>query len=885
LSWITDPTSSFLNIDSGSPSNGKAAQFGYTITYIRTSFNTVEPSCMRMDTAYLSYCCGAGPACQLALGGIPLISCGGVDNEVGPEIPAAFGDYFWSREDGMPLDNELFDVITGEQLPNEGPHPPTVIANPDGLTAINYVLTFILDNPGIGDTCSVDVRVFPGAISTPNISYPSDQALCQGADYMIQGPAEQPALEYSWSPVDAFLTAADTAMALPTVTDLATDTDVFVEVLDPSTGCIAYDTVTLLVTPVAVNAGVDDTFCDQGATIDIGASKAVTGYLYQWTSEPPTGVVFGDDTAPMTTATLPATTTGETIILYLNAINGLTPANCELRDSIILTAGSPTITIPPVGNLCTGGQVTIGPISPDDSNISYTWTGPGIVSGQGTSSIVVNATGMYDVTVMQGACSSTETVEINPPTDPIVDTAPAAPCIEDVTIGATNLTVGERGEWAFTWDNFSALTGSESDLSTITVRPTVETTYTLTARHSSGCEQTFVIVVPAAAYAADLPTTLNFCEGDDSTLPLNDFSSVAGSVVWTAEPTSAEAYLNSTTANEPEIDLSAAPAGQYTYTATVTYTGGCVSVASTRVNIGKSIANIAGLDREICEGECVQLGINRVSGISYSWSSEPEDVSLIATNFHQPMVCPTENTIYTLDYVDRAGCRNSDEVEVLVKPSPMLTVEDIASCADESTGEVTIDLNTAIVNNTGTTTTFWLDERALVAASNPVSASTTYYIQSESIDECTVIEPVMVVADQECDFPDNPPEECIAQPCHVITTDIYLGTEVNSGADEGVLFPNNLRPGTTVQLSVSIYNESTNDAFLTGWIDWNGDGTYADEEQIADATYDVAANNGTFLVQLPVDIPTETLIEEGIRALFRVSTDADSIMTPCGDPI
>ncbi|MEM6320356.1 MAG: GEVED domain-containing protein [Bacteroidota bacterium] len=745
LSWIVYPDSSHLIVNAGTPGNGYAAQYGYTITYVRTSFNTADPSCMRTDTARLDYCCGSGPACDLALGNVPTVFCGGVENDIGPADVRIDGRYYWSRLDGSPLNNELFDAVTGDTLSGTGPHPAKVHADPSGNVAVDYVLTFIYENPTVGDTCNIDIRVFPAAISTPSIDYTSPQAVCQGVEYTILGDPEQPALDYAWSPSEAFATLADTSKGLPTVAGLSTDTELYVQVTDPSTGCFALDTVQLVITPVAVNAGADDTFCDQGATVDIGANQATPGYTYQWTAVPPTGVSFGDNTAAMTTATLPATTAGQTIILYLEATNGLTAANCQLVDSVIYTASSsPTIGFPPITTLCSGGQITIGPITPNDPNNTYTWSGPSIVSGQGTSSIVVDDIGSYSVTVTQGTCTSNASITVSAPTEPTVDLAPAVPCAGDVTIGINNLTDTEKREWAFSWDNYTNLIANESDFSTITVRPTIATTYTLTATHTSGCVRTYAVNVPAAAYAADLPTTLNFCEGDDTTLPLNDFSSVSGSVVWTADPASATSYLSSTTASQPTIDISAAPAGQYTYTATVSYTGGCTSSASTTVNIGKALENIAGFDKEICEGECVELGTSRVSGISYQWSADPADATLVSTNFNQPTVCPTQNTVYTLTYTDLAGCTHTDEVAVQVNNSPTLVVQDIKACQN-ATGTATVDLNTAIVSNDGTTTTFWQDERALVAANNPVSGSTTYYIKSENNEGCSTILPVEVV--------------------------------------------------------------------------------------------------------------------------------------------
>ena len=272
----------------------------------------------RQEELELFYCCGTGQMCSLALGAVPTITCGGVDNKIGPSQSSGGGKYYWTRKDGKPLNNELFEIGTGVPLTNGGPHPFQVIGNPSGFVAVTYHLQFILDGATSStDTCNLDIKVFPGAVSKPNVSYPSPQAVCQGNNYVIQGPAGQPALVYSWTAKSAFLTPADTAKALPTIKGLTGPASVYVTVTDPSTGCSVKDTVKFAVTPVDVNAGLDATFCNAGATVDIGGNTAIQGYTYAWTAVPATGVTFVDATKPTTKATLPATAVGGKITLYL----------------------------------------------------------------------------------------------------------------------------------------------------------------------------------------------------------------------------------------------------------------------------------------------------------------------------------------------------------------------------------------------------------------------------------------------------------------------------------------------------------------------------------------------------------------------------------------
>ncbi|WP_165933414.1 SdrD B-like domain-containing protein [Arundinibacter roseus] len=739
IAGLTNPTGAMTDFALANPTLGKTTGT-YQVWLIRTSFNAANPACVRQDTAFYDYCsCGSGGnICNLALGAVPAIACGGPTNKIGPIQYASKGTYIWTRLDGTPINNELFDPITKVALTPGGPHPNQVIANPSGLVAVSYRLTLI--NPG-ADTCRIDIKVFPGAIGKPNVNYSSPQSVCQGTPYTIVGPAANPGLTYLWSPESLLATLADTAIALPTIKGLAANTSVYVTVTDPSTGCSVQDTVSLVVSPVIVEAGDNATFCSAGDDISVGAGAGLAGYTYQWTAVPASGVVFGNPTLAQTTVSLPATAVGGKITLYLTATNGQTAANCSLMDSVVFTsAASPVISIPITNKLCAGGTLNIGPVTP--AGLTYAWSGPGIIGSTTGSSISVNAAGTYTVTATQGTCVGSSSIDVSLATPPTVTPNPPASCAGPATIGVNN--AADAG-WTYTWDKLDGLKSYAPNFSTITVEPSTNTTYTLTATHASGCVLTFPIDVIASAYTAQLPTIYNFCEGGSSTLALNTAPSGA-TYAWTASPADASDYLSSTSSAQPSVNLSTAPAGTYTYTVTVSYGSGCQSTASTTVRVGKKISNVAGFDAEICKGTCTSIGLTAVSGVNYEWSASPADPTLMNIYSAKPTVCPTETTTYTIRYSNASGCVFTDEVVVKVLPTPTLTVKDVVAC-----GPVTLDLATAIVNTTGTTSTYWLNSSATIAATNPVNTSGTYYIKLDDA-VCSVIMPVNVTFS---DLPDG----------------------------------------------------------------------------------------------------------------------------------
>ena len=108
-------------------------------------------------------------------------------------------------------------------------------------------------------------------------------------------------------------------------------------------------------------------------------------------------------------------------------------------------------------------------------------------------------------------------------------------------------------------------------------------------------------------------------------------------------------------------------------------------------------------------------------------------------------------------------------------------------------------------------------------------------------------------------------------------------TSADEDVDDGVLIPDDLRPGITIRLPVTIYNVTGNDAYLSVWIDWNGDEDFDDVgETIALNTYDYATYNNSFQVLIETAIPANAALEQNIAARFRLSTDDVAIATPCG---
>ena len=740
LASISNPAASLTTIQFANASIGRA-DASYQIQYIRQSFNPASPTCMRSDTAFLNYCgCGIGSSsCALALGALPTASCGGPDNKIGLPQYSSGSTYKWSRVDGQPLNNELFDPITKVALTDSSTSfSNQVIANPLGLIAIDYNLTIIKAG---SDTCRIDIKVFPEAVGKPTVNYVSPQTACFKTPYTITGPSANPGLQYAWSPKASL---NDTTLALPTTIALTANTTYYVTVSDATTTCSIKDTVIVIpLLQTDVDAGLNANFCTGGATVAIGTENKA-GYTYQWTTAA-SGVTFANATAAITTATLPATAAAGKITLYLTATNTLATDNCVLTDSIVFTAsGTLTVSIPTADRLCVGGTTTIGAVTTSltGTGITYTWSvtaGPAtvanITAGAGTNTITVNQTGTFRVDVAQGTCTGNASAAIAANTYAAVPAT--APCASSSTIGITN---PQGNGWIYSWDKLDFVTATASNFSTISVYPTTATTYVLTAKHVSGCSESKSYAVPAAAYQAILPGTYAFCEGQTAQLALNTPPS-GGTVAWTANPASALPYLSSSTAVQPTINMTTAPSGTYTYTATVTYGAGCKFIASTTVNIGKKRPLFAGRDTATCVGSSVKLGTN-VTTVTTEWSSVPADPTLTNIYAAQPTVSPTVPTTYTVKYFDASGCMFTDDVLVNANGTPPTLTTATLDVCQNATGTATANLASAITANTGVTTTYWYNAATTLSLTNPLSIGGTFYIKSASAAGCETVKSV-----------------------------------------------------------------------------------------------------------------------------------------------
>jgi len=405
---------------------------------------------------------------------------------------------------------------------------------------------------------------------------------------------------------------------------------------------------------ITANAGPDVSICNGSST----TLTATGGSTYLWST--------GATTASISVS--PTTTTTYTVTAY-----DATGANSDTDEVTVTVNAIPVANAGADVSTCQGTSVTLSALG----GSSYLWS-----TGATTQTINVNpnSTTTYSVQVTQNGCSSSDTVTVT------VNPSPTINAGSDVTINlGESTTLTATGGNTYLWS-----TGSTS--SSITVSPTVTTTYTVTG-YLNGCESTDTVTVFLVdnSVTANAGPDVSICNGSSTTL-----TATGGST-----------YLWSTGATTASISVSPTTTTTYTVTAyDATGTNSDTDDVTVTVN-AIPVAN-AGADVSTCQGTSVTLSAS--GGSSYLWSTGATTQTI--------NVNPNSTTTYSVQ-VTQNGCSSSDTVTVTVNPSPTINAG----------SDVTINLGeSTTLTATGGNTYLWSTGSTSSSITVSPTVTTTYTV-------------------------------------------------------------------------------------------------------------------------------------------------------------
>ena len=320
------------------------------------------------------------------------------------------------------------------------------------------------------------------------------------------------------------------------------------------------------------------------------------------------------------------------------------------------------------GILCEGEAVTLTATGGG----TYSWS-----SGATSSAITVSPTitTNYSVTVMSPkGCQTTASklITVHPKPQPTAsNTGPV--CVGDkITLSAT-------GGISYEWKNPSNTVISNN--STFSIENSTLTNsgiYSVKVTDGNGCLQTasteaVVKTRPIAQASSNSPK----CEGQ--TLTLNAENAGSGAIYAWSGPNGF-----SRTNDQNPIIANAQPIHSGKYLLTVTQNG-CSSTNDVDVVIYENPVAEALSNSPVCEGSPLNFTANDAgTGAQYKWRNALGNMVSTNASFTIPNASLTDNGKYFLT-VTKNNCSSNDTVEVLVKPVPKVTINNIAPlCAGET---------------------------------------------------------------------------------------------------------------------------------------------------------------------------------------------------------
>lgn len=675
---------------------------------------------------------------------------GTVCNGVAVQLSASGGDtYSWSPSAGLSDPN----IFNPEALPSS----PT-----------EYVVTVTDAN-----LCSATDTVFVDVFTVDAVG---DTIICIGdqAQLGVIGGAS-----WTWSPATDI---SDVNSQFPTVDPASTT--VYTVVADDGTGCLASDSVVVVVSPLPTAfAGFDQGVCAGNAA----QLNATGGVIYEWS--PATGlsnpnisnpvVTFSSDTViytvtvtdaigcsssddvtvwqePLPDAVAGPDTTicfGQSVQLFSGGGETYTwsPAtglnNPNIQNPTASPASTTTYTVTvgqPSGNLVFNGDFSQGNVG---FGSDYTYYNGAPNMGESLYAIETSANAIHNAfqgsghtgnapldsfMVVNGAGTPglnvwCQTVSVSPNTDYFfgawVSTVVAnSPAILQFSINGQVL--GTPFSAPFNINNWIQFYETWNSGNATTATICVVNQNTNTGGNDFAIDD--ITFSTFCTNTAEVTVTVNQLPeadaGSDQSICIGDVTQMEGSggVTYQWVPP-----IGISDPSNPNTDAS--PIITTTYTLIVEDNIGCSDTDQMTLTVNPLPAANAGPDHELCIGESVVL--QGSGGVDYVWSP---GTYLDDANAQLPISTAEQTTTYTVTVTDGNSCVNTDEVTVTVNPLPMVDAGlDSMICANGS----------LVLQATGADTYLW---SPLVGLSDPQSATptaspleaTTYTVTGTDVNGC-----------------------------------------------------------------------------------------------------------------------------------------------------
>jgi len=464
-----------------------------------------------------------------------------------------------------------------------------------------------------------------------------------------------------------------------------------------SEGCSETYSTSVVINPIPIaNVGVDVPIC-LGDAVQITPSNIDPNAYYSWS--PATGVSNPNVPNPMIQT---ATTTN--YVMTVTSVNG-----CQASDDINIIVSQPPVADAGDDQMtCAGTPVTLN----GAGGVTYSWAPAADLSSPNASSTSATpaTSTIYTLTVTDANnCQATDDVSVTVNALPNVNAGlDAAICLNQ-----THQMTGSGAD-SYVWSPATGL--SATNIPNPVFSGTTSTSYALTGTDANGCVNTAAVMItvnplPAVNAGADA----SICIG--------------GSVQLNATGATNYAWSPSGMLNDPLI---ASPTFSGNSTTTLTLTGtdanGCANTDQIVVTVNPLPNVNAGNDASVCDGASVQL--NASGAATYVWSPATD---LNDPNIGNPIYSGVSDAVLTVTGTDVNGCVNTDNINLTVRPVPVVDAGNDATLCEAET--MTLGASGAATYSWVPTT--GLSNAGVAAPVLTASTTTTFTVTGTDAFGCT----------------------------------------------------------------------------------------------------------------------------------------------------
>lgn len=620
-------------------------------------------------------------------------------------------------------------------------------------------------------TVTADINIPVVQAALPNILTCSVLAVTIDASGSSNGPGYQ----FNWTTTNGTIVNGANTLT-PMVSGPGTYTLSLVNTVNNCSATLGVQVQQDIVPPVA-NAGPGTTLSCTVSSLQLDGSASATGpnYTYQWTTT--NGVISNNPTTLNPTVTL----AGTYVLTVTNTLNGCTASASTI---VMNDAAAPQALIATPATLtCTTLQTTVdASMSTSVGNLTYLWTGPGIVSGQGTLQLGVDMPGTYTLLVTNNTngCTDDAAIVVAQNIVPPVALAGADLLINCYTPTGTLGSAGNPSGPGFTlaWTTVGGNFTSSANAPTVNI-DRAGAYQLLITNTQNGCTDTDDVIVSADFTPPTVdagPTSELTCSMPNLVLQGTGSSGPIFTYLWTTTNGNIVSGENTLT---PVIDES----GDYNLLITNTQNG-CTSNDLVNITQDANVPTaIAGPPQTLtCTITSTTLnGVGSSTGpqFSYLWSTATGNITAGANTLTPSVNAPGTYRVTVTNTTNNCTSVASVLISQNIQP-PVVNagLDNTLTCA-----VTTLPLQATIVSSSSTGISYvWGTTGGQInsggSTSNPTIGATGTYIVTvtDAINGCTGTDQLLINSDV------TPPNAVIGNPQTLTctTTQIPLSTTGSS---------------------------------------------------------------------------------------------------------